>query len=126
MKTFLGTLVASIVLAFSACGSQQLLLETTLSKHDAKGGCEVLGKPSVVVESGCEGCIEHGRYRYSLTPTLRADGTVDIRAVITRREGGEVRTIATPRMIVGMGKVAEVRMGELGFTAQPSLARKQP
>lgn len=126
VKTFLSTFVASISLALSAFGSQQLLLETTLSKHDAKGGSEVLGKPSLVLESGREGCIVHGRYRYVLTPTLRADGTVDIRAVITRRDGDEVSTVATPRMIVGLGKLAEVRIGDLGFTAQPSLAKKRP
>jgi hypothetical protein len=125
MKSLLNPIVAGMLLALPAVASQQLLLETTLSKHDAKGGSEVLGKPSVVVESGREGCIEQGPYRCSLTPTLRADGTVDIRVVITRRDGEEVRTVATPRMIVALDKLAEVRIGDFGFTAQPSLAKRQ-
>lgn len=124
MKTSITTLLASLVISLSASAAPHLLIETTISKHKANGDKELLGQPSVIIESGNQGSIESGKLKYALTPTLDANGTVEIEAVITERNGEKVRTIAKPRMIVELGKVAEIKVGELSFTVQPSLAKR--
>lgn len=124
MKSFISTLIASIVISLSASGAPLLLIETTISKHNVKGGKELLSKPSVILESGNQGSIESGKHNYSLTPILLANGKVEIQAVITERNGEKTRTIAKPRKIVELGKVISIRIGKLVFTAKPSLAKK--
>lgn len=123
MRTTIGTFIASIVIPLSASGAPQLLISTTISKHDAKGDTELLSKPSIIIESGNQGIIESGKREYIITPTLRDNGTVDIQTVITESRGKETATLSKPRMIVELGKIAQVRIGQLVFTAQPSISK---
>jgi len=123
MKTTISTLLATLAITFTASAAPTLRIETSIAGLSAKGAREVLSKPTVIVESGKNATIKHGNLEFSLTPTLCDNGTVDIQTVITEHKGKNAETLATPRMIVQLGKVAEIKIGQIAFTAQPSLAK---
>ena len=123
MKSSVITLLATIFISFSASAAPMLLIETSIAEPNAKGEKDILSKPSIIVESGKQATINFGTLKYSLIPTLRDNGTVDIETVITERNGKETTTLAKPRMIVELGKSAEVTLGQVSFTAKPSIRK---
>ena len=114
-------LSASLALAVSAAAAPMLRIEATF----ATDGGQVVSAPSLVVESGKAASIETGTLEsaltISLTPTLLDNGQVDIKTVITQRKGKQTDTIAAPRLVVQLGKLAKIEVGKLAFTAKPTL-----
>ncbi len=123
MKSAISTLLATIFISLSASAAPMLLIETSIAEPNAKGEKDILSKPCILVESGKQATINSGKLEYSLTPTLRDNGTVDIETVITERNGKETTTHAKPRMIVELGKSAVVTHGQLLFTVKPSIRK---
>lgn len=101
MKTTINTLLATILITLTASASPALLVETTITEHHAKGG----------------------KLEYAVTPTLLDDGTVDLRAVLTERDGKNADRLAAPQIKSKLGQVAEIQIGQLAFTTKTSLAK---
>jgi type II secretory pathway component GspD/PulD (secretin) len=123
MKTTINTLFATILITLTASASPALLVETTITEHHAKGGKDVLAAPSITVESGKQAIIQVGKLEYAVTPTLLDDGTVDLRAVLTERDGKNADRLAAPQIKSELGQVAEIQIGQLAFTTKTSLAK---
>ena len=123
MKTSINTLLATIAIALTASASPTLLVETTITEHHAKGGKDVLAAPRITVESGKQAIIQVGKLEYAITPTLLDDGTVDLRAILTERDGEKADELAAPRIKAELGQVAEIQIGQLAFTTKTSFAK---
>ena len=123
MKTTINTLLATILITLTASASPALLVETTITEHHTKGGKDVLASPSITVESGKQAIIQVGKLEYAVTPTLLDDGTVDLRAVLTERDGKNADRLAAPQIKSKLGQVAEIQIGQLAFTTKTSLAK---
>ena len=123
MKTAINTLLATIVITVTASASPALLVETTITKHHTKGGKDVLTTPHITVESGKQAIIQVGKLEYAVTPTLLDDGTVDLRAILTERNGKKADVLAAPRINAKLGQVAEMQTGQLAITTKTSLAK---
>jgi hypothetical protein len=121
MKTTVTSLLATIAIAFTASAAPTLLVETTITENHANGGKDVLAAPSITVESGKQAIIQVGKLEYAVTPTLLDNGTVDLRAVLTERDGEKADRLAAPQIKAKLGKVAEIRIGDLAFTTKTSL-----
>jgi len=123
MKTTIITLLATIVITLTASASPALLVETTITEHHAKDGKDVLLAPSITVESGKQASIQVGKLEYAVTPTLLNDGTVDLRAILTKHDGKKADKLAAPRIKAQLGQVAEIQIGQLAFTTKTSLVK---
>jgi type II secretory pathway component GspD/PulD (secretin) len=123
MKTAINTLLATIVITLTASASPALLVETTITEHHAKGGKDVLMAPRITVESGKQATIQVGKLEYAITATLLDGGTVDLRAILTERDGKNADKLAAPRITAKLGQVAEIQIGQLAFTTKTSLAK---
>jgi hypothetical protein len=123
MKTAIIALLSTIVAAVTASASQALLVQTTFIKHDDKGRPDVFLAPSITVESGKQAIIQVGKLEYAVTPTLLDDGTVDISAILTEREGKKSDKLAAPCIKTKLGEAAEIQIGEWTFATKTSLAK---
>ena len=123
MKTTINTLLATIVITLTASASPALLVETTITEHHAKGGKDVLMAPRITVESGKQATIQVGKLEYAITATLLDGGTVDLRAILTERDGKKADKLAASRITAKLGQVAEIQIGQLAFTTKTSLAK---
>ena len=144
MGTAVSSLLASIAMAFTASAAPTLLVETTITENDSDGGPGVLkaaaisdqsGKQAtsgiwpvqwswthaISVESGKQATVKMGKLEYAVTPTLLDDGTVDLRAVLSERDGEKADRLAAPQIKAKLGQVAEIRIGDLAFTTKTSL-----
>ena len=123
MKTTIITLLATIVITLTASASPALLVETTITEHHANGGKDVLLAPSITVESGKQASMQVGKFDYAVTPNLLNDGTVDLRAILTKHNGMKTDMLATPSIKAQLGEVAEIQIDQLAFTTKTSLAK---
>lgn len=123
MKTAIIALLSTIVASVTASASQALLVQTTIIKHDDKGRPDVCSAPSITVESGKQAIIQVGKLEYAVTPTLLDDGTVDISAILTEREGEKSDKLAAPRIKTKLGEAAQIEIGQYTFATKTSLAK---
>ncbi|MEI6491485.1 MAG: hypothetical protein WCO94_02970 [Verrucomicrobiota bacterium] len=123
MKTTITTLIASIAVTLAASASPTLLVETTITEQHATGGPDVMKVPRISVESGKQAIVQIGKLEYAVTPTLLADSTVDVRAILTQRSGEQADVLAAPGINTKIGQAAEVKIGKLTFTTKTSLAK---
>lgn len=123
MKTTIHTVLALAAITLSASAGPTLVLETTITEHHATGGKDVLAAPRIAVESGKLAIVRVGKLEYAVTPTLLGDGTVELRAVLTEHNGNKAGKLATPRIRAKLDQVAEIQVGQLGFTTRTSLAK---
>jgi hypothetical protein len=123
MKTAIIALLSTIVASVTASASQALLVQTTIIEHDDKGRTEVLSAPSITIESGKRAIIQVGKLEYAVTPTLLDDGTVDISAILTERDGKRSDELAAPRIKTKLGEVAQIQIGQYSFATKTSLAK---
>ncbi len=123
MKITFSVLSLIFIFNFTASALSALLVETTIAEINAKGEKSVLTAPRVIVESGKQAVIRVGSLEYAVTPTLLGDGTVDLRATLTKRDGKKADQIAAPRIIAKLGQTAEIKVGTLAFKAKTSLAK---
>lgn len=125
MKTSISTLLASIAFALTASAAPTLLVETTITKPEIKDGRDIrrVIQLSMKVESGSKAIMRAGALEYALTPTLLDDGTVDLRAILTERDGKKADKLAAPRIKAKLGQLAKIQIGQLGFTTKTSLAK---
>lgn len=123
MKSALAFILASIAITLTAAASPSLRIEMTI----ATDGEHIVSRPTIVTQSGKQATISSGDQESELTcaliPTLLDNGSVDIRAVITQRKGKKTETLAAPRVITQLDKLAKIQVGKLVFTAKPSLAK---
>jgi len=125
MKLTIKILLASLTLGSSGFAAPTLLLETTITEHRAARDKIVLAAPRVVIESGRQAVVEVNKLEYAVTPTLLDNGTVEIRATLTDRTGGEVKRLAAPRIKTQLDHIAEIQVGQFAFTTKTSVV-KQP
>ncbi len=126
MKTTLSAIFAGIAITITAAGSPEMRVDATI----ATDGGHIVSRPTFVIQSGKQARVTSGEQgngqdselTCAITPTLLDDGTVDIQTVITQREGKKTDKLAG-RVVVQLGKVAKIQVGELIFTAIPSLAK---
>jgi hypothetical protein len=123
MKTAIIALLSTIVASVTASASQALLVQTTIIEHDDKGRTEVLSAPSITIESGKRAVVQIGKLEYAVTPTLLDDGTVDISAILTEREGEKSDKLAAPRIKTKLGEAAQIEIGQYTFATKTSLAK---
>lgn len=125
MKTTISTLLATIAIALTASAAPTLLVETTITDHDAKGGKDVMVAPRISVESGKRGIIQVGNTEYAITPILLGDGTVDLSISVhqTDRVGKKDDVLTAPRMLVKLGEAAEIQIGQRSYTTKTSLVK---
>ena len=123
MKTIINTLLATIVITLTASGSPALLVETTITEHHAKGGKDVLLAPRITVESGKQASIQVNKLKYTIIPTLLDDGTVDLRATLTKQNGKQADKLAAPRIKAKLNQAVTIQIGELAFNVKTSLAK---
>ena len=100
-----------------------LLVETTINEHHAKGGKDVLLAPRIIVESGKQASIQVDKLEYTIIPTLLDDGTVDLRAALTKQNGKQADKLAAPRIKAKLNQAATIQIGDLAFTVKTSLAK---
>ena len=123
MKKTINTLLATIVITLTASAAPVLLVETTISEHHAKGGKDVLLAPRIIVESGKQASIQVDKLEYTIIPTLLDDGTVDLRAALTKQNGKQADKLAAPRIKAKLNQAATIQIGDLAFTVKTSLAK---
>jgi hypothetical protein len=124
MNTTIHALFVALAISTVAGAAPNLVIETTITQTNAKGGKELLAAPRVTVESGKEAVIQIGKLEYALTPTLLDNGTVDVSAVLTERtEGKKAEKLAAPRIKVRLGEKTEIRVGNIAFETTTSLAK---
>jgi hypothetical protein len=128
MKATLASILASLAITLTAAASPALRIDMTI----ATGGDRIVSRPSFYVESGKRGVISSGEQdpsgeklselTCSVTPTLLKDRTVDLQMVFTQRQGKKINRHA-PRIVVQLGKLATLKVGDLVVTAKPTLAK---
>jgi hypothetical protein len=123
MKTTITALLATIAVPFAAFASPALILETKITEHHATGGPDVMKVPSISTESGKQAVIKVGKLEYAVTPTLLEDGTVDLNAVLTERNGDKADVLTVPTIKATIGQAAEIKIGDLTFATTTSLAK---
>ena len=123
MKNTICALLTSILITLTASAAPILLVATTITQQNAKGGKHVLAVPSIAVESGKLATIQVGKLEYTITPTLLDNGTVDLRAVITGHNGEKKDKLSSPRINIALGKVAEIEVGKVAITFKTSLVK---
>ena len=118
----LNSLFASIAVAVTARAAQaapSLRLDTTILH-----GERTLSRPTMLVSNGEKGSIVSGSrtnlLEYTVSPTLLNDGRVDIKAVVTYRNGKSTDELAT-HFIARQGKAVEVQQGALTYRVTPTL-----
>ena len=57
-----------------------------------------MAAPSITVESGKQAIIQVGKLEYAVTPTLLDDGNLDLRAVLTERDGKNAGRLVAPEI----------------------------
>ena len=123
MKTTITTLLATIAIPFAASASPALILETKITQHHASGGPDVMKAPPLSTESGKQAVIKVGNLEYAVTPTLLEDGSVDLNAVLTQRNGDKADVLTAPTIKATIGQAAEIKIGDLTFATTTSLAK---
>jgi hypothetical protein len=123
MKPAIIALLSTIIATVTASASQALLVQTTIIVHDDKGRPEVLSAPSITVESGRRAVVQIGKLEYAVTPILLDDGTVDISAILTERDGEKSDKLAAPRIKTKLGEAAQIQIGQYTFATKTSLAK---
>jgi hypothetical protein len=128
MKIFTLVLFATLAIAFTASASPELLVETTITQNHAEGGLSVEGsthqsQTNVKVKSGESVVVVVGGLEYTVTPTLKEDGKVEVRAVVIKRKGDQADQFAAPLITTTLGQTAETKVGEFAFAAKITLAK---
>ena len=121
MKTTITTLLAAIAIPLAVSASPALILETTITEHHPCGGLDVLKVPKITTESGKQAVVIVGNLEYAVTPTLLDDGTVDLRAVITERNGDKPDVLTAPAIKARIGQVAQIKIGDITYATKTSL-----
>lgn len=113
MKSTITALLATIAIPIVAFGSPALLLKTTITERHATGEPDVMQVPQIATESGRQAVVKIGRLEYAVTPTLLDNGTVDLRTVLTERNGDKADVLTAPKINAKIGQVAEIKIGDL-------------
>jgi type II secretory pathway component GspD/PulD (secretin) len=79
--------------------------------------------PSISTESGKQAVIKVGNLEYAVTPTLLEDGSVDLNAVLTQRDGDKADVLTVPTIKATIGQAAEINIGDTTFETTTSLAK---
>jgi hypothetical protein len=123
MKNTLYLLSILCVSAQAYATPANLLVETTITEHHETGGRDVLKVPPIYTESGKQAVVQVGKLEYTVTPALLDDGTIDLRAVLTERNGDKADVLAAPTIKTKIGQVAEIRIGDLAIETKTSVAK---
>lgn len=124
MKTILGTLLTVVACTATVAASPALLsVETTITERRSDGIQGVLIAPHITVESGKQASIQINELEYAVTPILLADGSVEVRAVLTRHEGGQATTLLSPTITAKLDQVAQVQNDQLALATKTTLAK---
>ena len=123
MRTVINVLCAIFATATIAPAAPRLLLETTATGPNDIGGQEILTAPPFVVESGKQGEVSIGKLlKYTVTPTVRADGTLFLDIHLIHARNGDAK-IAAPRIKTQLGYLAPACAGQWQFVTKATLAK---
>ncbi|MEI6322731.1 MAG: hypothetical protein WCP60_06480 [bacterium] len=121
MKTYIYSIIATSVLAYSALAAPKLQVDATI----ATGNNQILSKPTLIVENGKEASVTIGsqdsELKYTFTATLITGKRVDIRTVITQSSATKTNTLGTPEIITPLGSVSSIKTADLVLTTKTSL-----
>lgn len=123
MKIFTLALFASLAVAFTASASPELIVETTITQNHAQGGPDVLKGPNIKVKSGEPAVVVVGGLEYTVTPTMKEDGSVEVRLVLIKRKGDQADQFVAPLTTTKLGQTAEFTVGEFAFASKITLAK---
>ena len=122
MSTITAALLASILVIFAPSDAPKLLLDTTITRVSPTDGNRIITKPRIFVTSGKSATVTTANLEYVITPTIRADATVGLRAVLTvRNHNKEVEFAA--RLNTELGETTELRLGEFNITTTTSIVK---
>lgn len=123
MKIMIKSLLATLVITLTAFASPALLVETTITQYDSKGGKEILMTPRIIVASGNEATMQVGNLGYTIVPTLHEDGSVELCSTLFEGEGKKSVVLAAPRIKARLEQNARIQIGKLEFMTKISLAK---
>jgi hypothetical protein len=123
MKNTLYLLSILCISAQAYATPAKLLVETTITEHHETGGPDVLKVSPIYTESGKQAVVQLGKLEYAVTPALLDDGTIDLRAVLTERNGDKADVLTAPTIKTKIGQVAEIRIGDLAIETKTSVAK---
>ena len=121
MKTTINILLAFIASSLTAFAAPNLLIETIITEQHAPAEPQIISRPTVLTTSGQEAIIQTGTLEYTVTATLLDNGNIDVRAALTDKHKDE--KLATTRIEIQLGKVAELQVGPFAFHTKTSLAK---
>ena len=125
MKTIAITLLIATAFSLTAHATvPRPLVDMILLEHSAAGD-KHLWDATVFTESGKQTTAKNGKFEYKLTPTVHDDGTVDVRVVLTERDGGDAHEIVNQRIKAKLGHTTEVRTDHFVFQTTTTVAGQQ-
>ena len=122
MKSILITLLVATTFSITASAAPYLRVDIDLLEHSAAGD-KTLMHPVMITSSGKQATIQSGKFEYSVTPILHDDGTVDVSAILTERDGKNTRQVVDQRIKAKLGHATEVRVDDLVFRTTTSLTK---
>ena len=121
MKTTINILLAIIATTLTASTEPNQVNETIITEQHDPAEPEIILRPTFLTTSGQEGIIQTGTLEYAVTATLLDNGNIDVRAVLTDKHKDE--KLATTRIEMQLGKVAQLQVGQFAFHTKTSLAK---
>lgn len=123
MRTISFTLFACLAIVLNASASPELLVETTITQNHTEGGPDVLKGPNIKVKSGEPAVVVVGQLEYTVTPTLKEDGEVEVWTVLSKPEGDQRGQIAGSLKTTQLGQTYEFKIGQFAFASKITVAK---
>ena len=98
------------------------MVKMVLLERSAAGD-KTLMAPLMFTPSGKQATIKSGKFEYDITPVLHDDGTVEVSAILTERDGKGTHQIVDQRIRAKLDHATEVRVGNLVFQTTTSLVK---
>lgn len=124
MKTLIYTLLATATLMGSAIAGPRLVFDTVATHLDDSGKEKVVGRFHFVARDGEKTVLPVEDERYSVTPTLRDNGTVDLSHSVTHPNyaGADV-TLGPEQQNAVLGERYSISYGLFTYSSRISVAK---
>ncbi|MHA3775414.1 hypothetical protein ACXR0O_28165 [Verrucomicrobiota bacterium sgz303538] len=128
MRSTLGALAVAAFLASTAAAERPLLVHTTITRPNERGGTDHLNSPQFRVDSGKQGIVEVGNLiKFAITPELLKDGTARIEVLLISGDKGQpAEQFTAPPVKAVLGEPTQIQIGEHVFTTTVYLSADLP
>ena len=124
MKALICTLLAIATVMGTAVAGPRLVLDTVATDLDAHGKEKVVGRFHFIARDGEKTVLPAGDQRYSVTPTLRDDGTVDLSQTVTHpMDRGADVTLGPQQQNTVLGEKNNISYSSVTHSTRVSLAK---